>query len=180
MNGAYLLWDSLLQELSKQQSKFLPLLLKSMHAAMNQPSPWYQISQDPGKEALHHWLLHIATSDAWAQARQHGDIEVDSQLMPLCCLHPSHWSHALGEELLEAGTEDFTESWSDLLVASSIGGAVDMEAVGAAESTQDVDMAEFQTLQNSMPDEDTQSDIVVDMAGWREALKAPTVPIGVV
>lgn len=180
MNGAYLLWDGLLQALSKQQSLFLPQLLKSMHAAMNQPSSHYQISQDPGKEALHHWLLHIATSDVWEQARQQTGVEVDSQLMTLCCLHPSHWSHALGEELLEAGNEDFAESWSDLLLASSIGGATDADAAGTAAQAEDVEMVKNQASENSMPDEDTHSDTVMNTAGWREALTAPKVPIGVI
>lgn len=179
MNGAYLLWDGLLQALSTQQ-QFLPTLLKGMHARMNQLSTRHQFSHDPEKESLHHWLLHIATSDAWSQIRRASKSDVDSDLMTLCCLHPSYWSQALGEELLEAGDEAFTESWSDLLSASAMAGG--SEGMGAETNTAspEVDMAEDAEVEGSEEVDDGRSDAGEDLAAWREALMPPSVPIGVV
>lgn len=183
MNGAYLLWDGLLQSISKQEHLFLPNLLKGMHIAMNQPSAYYHVLEDPEKQALHHWLLHIATSDTWAQARRSGGSDVVEDLMTLCCLHPSSWSQALGDALLEAGDEVFVESWSDLLSASAIAGAGSIDTEPEADhDTQDVNMSEAQENIGSVVGSDCHSVTGVEthVAGWREALKAPKVPIGLV
>lgn len=191
MNGAYLLWDGLLQSISKQQHFFLPTLLKEVHKAMNRPSAYYHVLHDPEKQALHHWLLHIATSDTWAQTRGAAGLDVASDLMTECCLHPSPWSHALGDALLETGDEVFEESWSDLLMASVLAGGIagvdNVDAVSdeANHDTQDVDMSEGQdeaAASGVIGDEQqSEADVAeVDVAGWREALKAPKVPIGVV
>ncbi|KAM0722736.1 hypothetical protein Q7P37_002177 [Cladosporium fusiforme] len=181
MNGAYLLWDGLLQSFSKRQSNFLPTLLKGIHTAMIQPGTYHQVSHDPEKEALHHWLLHIATSDVWSKVRRETGNEVDAQLMTLCCLHPSHWSQSLGEELLQAGDEIFVESWSDLLMASAIAGSAMMAETGNDITTQDVDMSNgAQDIDGSVVGTDFRSDAGASLPAWREALMPPTVPIGLV
>lgn len=156
-----------------------------MQTRLNKPSAYHNVLQDPEKEALHLWLLHIATSDAWSQTRRSTGAEVDGDLMTLCCLHPSPWSHALGNALLEAGNDAFVDSWADLLSASAIAGSmeVEVEAGGDSGDAQDADMGEAQETQEAaddIPDEDAHSEAAADLAAWREALKAPRVPIGVV
>lgn len=185
MNGAYLLWDALLQAISKRQSAFLSTLISSMHARLNQPSGYHNVLQDPEKEALYLWLLHIASSDAWSQIRRSSDADVEGDLMTLCCLHPSPWSHALGNAMLEAGNEAFVESWADLMSASAIAGSmeVDVDVDGDApkqEEDWDADMAEAQESIDSVSDVDCRSEAGADLASWREPFKAPRVPIGVV
>jgi len=178
MNGAYLLWDGLLQAISKKQRSFLPVLLKGMHAAMNLPSAYHHILHDPEKEALHHWMLHVATSDAWSQARRSLGADVEGDLMTLCCLHPSPWSHSLGNALLDSGDEVFVESWSDLLSASAIAGSMDIGDTN--DRVPDVDMIEPQEAANSVAESDCHSEAAEEMTSWREALKVPKVPIGAV
>lgn len=183
MNGAYMLWDGLLQAVSKRQSSFLSTLISSMHARLNQPSGYHNVLQDPEKEALNLWLLHIASSDAWSQNRRSSDADVEADLMTLCCLNPSPWSHALGNAMLEAGNEAFVESWADLLSASAIAGSMegDADMVGDVEDAdQDADMAEAHEPMESVSDIDCQSEAAADLASWREPFKAPRVPIGVV
>lgn len=183
MNGAYLLWDGLLQAVSKRQNTFLSALVTGIQTRLNQPSAYHNVLQDPEKEALHLWLLHIATSDAWSQTCRSTGTEVDGDLMTLCCLHPSPWSHALGNALLEAGNDAFAESWADLLSASAIAGSMEVEVGGGSGDTKDADMGEAQEVQEAaddIPDEDTHSEAAADLAAWREALKVPRVPIGVV
>lgn len=175
MSGAYLLWDNFLQALSspskKQENTFLATLLKRMHAAMNLPT-----AQETEKEALNHWLLHIATSDAWSRTRQSAGIDVEGQIMTFCCLHPSPWSLKLGNELLEAGDEMFVESWEDLLSASAISGSIDV-SLGTGDAVPEVEMGD------AVEDDagtDYQSEVGGDLPAWRQALSAPAVPIGVV
>lgn len=178
MNGAYLLWDGLLQAVTKKQRNFLPALLKGMHTAMNLPSAYHHILHDPEKEALQHWMLHIATSDAWSQARRSVGTDVGGDLMTLCCLHPGPWSNSLGNALLDAGDEMFVESWSDLLSASAISGSMEVE--DTSDHVPDVDMSEPKETTGSVVGSDCHSEAAVEVASWREALKVPRVPIGAV
>ena len=97
--------------------------------------------------------------------------------MTLCCLHPSPWSHAIGNALLEAGKDAFVDSWADLLSASAMAGSME---VNIASDTQDADMGDAQEPADKMTDVESQPEAVADLAPWREALKAPRVPIGVV
>jgi hypothetical protein len=183
MNGAYLLWDALLQAISKRQHLFLSKLISGMHTRLNQPSGYHNVLQDPEKEALHLWLLHIASADVWSQARRSTGTDAEADLMTLCCLHPSPWSHAIGNALLEGGDEAFVESWADLLSASAMAGSMEVDIAG---DTQDANMDEAQGSEENVadivshPEPEPEPESVVDLAPWREALKAPRVPIGVV
>ena len=183
MNGAYLLWDALLQAMSKRQHLFLSKLISGMHTRLNQPSGYHNVLQDPEKEALHLWLLHIASADVWKQARRSTSIDAEADLMTLCCLHPSPWSQAVGNALLEGGDEAFVESWADLLSASAMAGSMEVDVAGEA---QDADMGEAPESKDNVADVEShdasepEPEPVVDLAPWREALKAPRVPIGVV
>jgi hypothetical protein len=181
MNGAYLLWDALLQAISKRQHLFLSKLITGMHTRLNQPSGYHNVLQDPEKEALHLWLLHIASADVWSQARRSTGIDVEADLMTLCCLHPSPWSHAIGNALLESGDEAFVESWEDLLSASAMAGSMEVDVAGDTQDA-DADMGEAQEPEDNVADVESHPDPepVADLAPWREALKAPKVPIGVV
>ena len=178
MNGAYLLWDALLQAISKRQHLFLSTLISGMHTRLNQPSGYHNILQDPEKEALHLWLLHIASADVWSQARRSTGTDAEADLMTLCCLHPSPWSHAIGNALLETGDDAFVDSWADLLSASAMAGSMELDIGGG--DAEDADMGETQEPVDNMTDVESQPAVVVDLAAWREALKAPRVPIGVV
>ena len=164
--------------MTKKQRSFLPVLLKGMHDAMNLSSAYHHILHDPEKEALHQWMLHIATSDVWSQARRSVGTNVEGDLMTLCCLHPSPWSHSLGNALLDAGDEVFVESWSDLLSASAMAESMDVEDTG--DQLPDVDMGEPQETTNSVAGSDCQTEAAGEMPSWREALAVPRVPIGAV
>lgn len=177
MNGAYLLWDALLQAISKRQHVFLSKLISGMHTRLNHPSGYHNALQDPEKEALHLWLLHIASADAWSKVRRSIGTDVEADLMTLCCLHPSPWSHAIGNALLEAGNEAFAESWADLLTASAMAGSMEVDV---AIDAHDADMGEIQGPADTVSDAESQPEPVADLAAWREALKTPRVPIGVV
>jgi hypothetical protein len=183
MNGAYFMWDGILQAISKRQNLFLSTLVTGMHTRLNQPSAYHNALQDPEKEALHLWLLHIASSDAWSSVHRSTGVDVDADLMTLCCLHPSPWSHALGNALLEAGNEAFVESWTDLLEASAIAGSMQLDTGSdgqEADDGQDANMGEAEEPAADISDVDAHSEASADLAAWREALKAPRVPIGVV
>jgi hypothetical protein len=71
------------------------------------------------------------------------------------------------------------DSWADLLSASAMAGAMELEV---ADDAQDADMGETQEPADVMSEVETQPqpEPVADLAAWREALKTPRVPIGVV
>jgi len=150
-----------------------------MHTHLNSPSGYHNVLQDPEKEALHFWLLHIASADVWSQARRSTGTDIEADLMTLCCLHPSPWSHAVGNALLEAGNDAFVDSWADLLAASAVAGSMEPEVAGDA---QDEEMGEPEGPADVVSEVEThpQPEPAADLAAWREALKTPRVPIGVV
>lgn len=170
MQGAYLLWDSLLLQLCSQQSNCLLALLEALFAAMTRHAPDQAIERDAGKAALHLWLLHIACSDVWLEARRDSALDSPAWLIKQCCLQPSHWSYKLGETLLEEGDAVFAEAWSDLLEASDVGASatdeMDVEAVDGA--------ALSKSLEGPIVDDESPD------PGWRIALMPPSLPIGVV
>ena len=77
------------------------------------------------------------------------------------------------------------ESWADLLSASAMAGSMEVDVAGDA---QDADMSEAQEPEENLadveshhePEPEPEPESVADLAPWREALKAPRVPIGVV
>lgn len=170
MDGAYLLWDSLLLELSPQQSAFLPCFLEALLGAMSQYSPSQQADKNAGKEALHLWLLHIACSATWTQVRKETSLDVSAWLMKQCCLQPGYWSYKIGQALLEKGDSDFAEAWSDLLEASLVGGS----------DAEDMDVEHAGARARPSSDQDPATSEDVDGQDWRIALMPPSLPIGVV
>lgn len=100
--------------------------------------------------------------------------------MSLCCTYPSHWSQSLGEELLEAGEDDFSDLWSDVLMASAITGSAGFETSNII-PVQDVEMSGgAEGLDGSVLGSDRRSDAGAALPGWREAEMPPAVPIGMV
>lgn len=161
MQGAYLLWDPLLLSLSSQQPAFTLLFTSSLFAEMSQCSP--RADQDPAKEAMHLWLLHIACSDIWDR------VDLPSWLMKQCCLHPGYWSYKTGQALLEEGDNEFFDAWADLLEASAV------RSPEADDTGMDADVASGDTPRSS-----NEGRPAAESQSWRIALMPPSLPIGVV
>lgn len=170
MHGAYLLWDALLLELSFRQPRFLSSLMDALFAAILKYGPNHSAEEDPSKEAVHLWLLHIACSDAWQQIRSTQSTGMSSWLMKQCCLQPGYWSYKIGQALLEEDDAQFVDAWSDLLQASAVG--------ASEEDGMDVDAADGEAAHG--PNEDLLANEEAEGQGWRIAIMPPSAPIGVV
>ena len=169
MQGAYLLWDDLLQNLCSRQPLFLGCLLEALLAALTRHTLGQEARTDSGKEALHLWLLHITYSDVWLRSRQKTALDVPAWLVKQCCLHPGYWSQRLGEQIIEQGDDDFAETWSDLLAASSVTVATDEMEIDAVRGSS-IPVSRDEAI---VDDHD-------DGYGWRFEVMPRSLPIGVV
>ncbi|ORY17137.1 Las1-like-domain-containing protein [Clohesyomyces aquaticus] len=126
MQGAYLIWTPLLLKFISRQAPFLNLLVNQLQSFLSRPpSPMLAISEDPKREAMCEWLLHILTSNDWRSSRSkvlHRSLLDD--VMSQCFLEPSFWNLKLAEEILrnepmrKVYGAELSDSWDEILKAA--------------------------------------------------------------
>lgn len=177
LDGAYLMWDSLLKAISTQQKRFLPAFIKVLRRAIAEPSTG-QSEDNVEKEALCMWLVHTTSKKKSWTALPTSDLDaLRKETVKWSCSHPGYWSHFLGSNLINACGPDFASIWEDMLEASRFGEG----SAGAASS----DGAESERASSPEPEE---LEDVDDQGGgdgngrwrWKRAKVAPTLPIGTV
>ncbi|KAL1639214.1 rRNA-processing protein las1 [Diplodia intermedia] len=117
LDGAHLIWDSLLCRLSSEL-QYVETLVEHMFRYMLQPSK-ADAKSDAFKAAMYNWILHVLTSEAWSSSCS-GDVRQHlwSTTMTACMTQPSYWSKKLAKELLLEGDDDFQDEWLPILEAS--------------------------------------------------------------
>ncbi|KAK5147911.1 rRNA-processing protein las1 [Rachicladosporium monterosium] len=143
----------------------------------------WESSKDVASEAFALWLLHaLELANAYA-AHGSTDASLQAATLRVCCLYPGSWTKMVGQRLLEGDAElmaDYQALFeASVLVANSETMEVDTE-VGTAHdggpselpfSTRDELVA---VRYSALHDHSTAA------VGWRRALFAPSVPIGIV
>jgi ribosomal biogenesis protein LAS1 len=119
MEGAYLLWDDLLIQLSYQLPGFTTALVRHMQARLAGPAS-IALETDPMREALCEWISHILTSGTWsAVSTKKPLVELQHGIMEECFVSPAYWSLVLARNLLASADKQFAEDWRPFLEAAS-------------------------------------------------------------
>ena len=120
LDGAYLIWDDLLSNVSTALRGFLPAFREYLLEALTRP----ETTEPKGnvvKEALAMWVLHLLDIQPGARGA------FSANIMKWCCLHPGYWTQRVGKEVLEDGDRSLLDDWQDLFEASSLETAADRE-----------------------------------------------------
>lgn len=144
MSGAFLIWTPLLAAFCTSSTLSINALVTRLLGQLSlfKVSSHHTTtveSEDPIKEAMYTWLLHILTSSDWAPARR---VAVSAEKMQEEVLvqifsAPCFWGFKLAEALLEQGNVGKVESWRAILLAARGEGEVkevDMDVDAEAES----------------------------------------------
>ncbi|KAL9013941.1 MAG: hypothetical protein Q9173_001378 [Seirophora scorigena] len=91
MEGVYMIWDQLLEQLAAHQSQFLRLLTNEMTAQLVAPHHG-QPANDAVREGVSMWLEHIYTSSFWHLAAKRSGLE-DTAMISTCLQNPNQWTH---------------------------------------------------------------------------------------
>ena len=174
LEGAYLIWDELLHNLSAQLHKFLSALVRSLMQALTKET-FLDPQTDADKEAYAMWLLHVLDSDSSKSSSNEEVHSLQVEVLRWCCLHPGLWAARIGRELLSRGDESMQRDWRDLFEASlSRGGAVPVEA-GVLEKDFE---AEGQGAGYLERDKVAVREADSRVEGWVRAVAPVLVPIG--
>ncbi|KAK5283794.1 rRNA-processing protein las1 [Cryomyces antarcticus] len=113
MNGAFMVWDDLLCKLVRHQRRFLRIFVTRMvHLMIQQPR--MNVKQDPFREALCLWALHIFVDESWADARKRIEDSLRTKVVSICIMNPVYWGQRLARLLIEAADETFQYDWIPL------------------------------------------------------------------
>ncbi|KAK5006546.1 rRNA-processing protein las1, partial [Cryomyces antarcticus] len=113
MNGAFMVWDDLLRKLVRHQRRFLRIFVTRMVHLMIQQSRM-NVKQDPFREALCLWALHIFVDESWADARKRIEDSLRTKVVSICMMNPVYWGQRLARLLIEAADETFQYDWIPL------------------------------------------------------------------
>ncbi|GIZ37157.1 hypothetical protein CKM354_000061500 [Cercospora kikuchii] len=167
LDGAYLMWDSLLRDIVASSPSFLPVLQQSMLAILTHQE-MEGTEQDATREAICMWLLHMTDYNASAEQQT----AYRREMITMCCMHLGYWLTWLGKRLLETSGSDFRTDYQDLFEASRDEHAA---AEGAKEDT---------IMHDDIAGRDAIGDVSAggfdQSTGWERALPPIAVPIGVV
>ncbi|KAF2190262.1 Las1-domain-containing protein [Zopfia rhizophila CBS 207.26] len=179
MDGAFLIWDYLLRKLSYHQWDFLQVLINRMTSFLNAPSGFW-ITADPVREAMYQWVLHILTSDEWAQPRKKNpQKKLLGNMMAQCFTVPTAWNLKLAEALLKDKITQkdggiFHRTWYPLLEASlrSTKDRVDVVMNDAASPPPVV--TTFSRVGQQSEETPENSDRTARLQAWQGKLQSPT------
>lgn len=177
MEGAFLIWDDLLRDLSMRLSGFMRVLVTCLLESIAKPAT-IEPRTDIEKEALAMWLLHTLDSET---DKREGQASLVTDVIKWCCLYPGYWTRRIGREVLDRGDSGLQADWQDLFNASSI----ELEADYLETGVLDEDTA--------LPDSHVRVEELMDgdkirfereegdLSGrWRRPVISFTTPLGVV
>lgn len=184
MNPAFTLWDALLDRVITSYPEFLQTVANAILNTLitGSASRLADERQDAEQEGLYLWLQHLFAR------YERGSIDayrsMSAELMKQCCLHPGFWTRKLGKDALAAADNDFVDAWEDLFKASALPDVgemileVESDALGPAgedglDSQDQMDVDVVVARRKSQAESSAGG-------GWRRAVIAPNVPIGVV
>jgi hypothetical protein len=171
MEGAFALWDPLLQELCSSQQIYTGLANQMLSRLTD--ITLIADESSPESEALYVWLEHLLAYNSIAADRQHFLVTLRATLLKACTLHPGFWTQKLAELILAQDAE-LKSIWQDLVDAAAVSqqlSATDEMGVTAGDGPSlEADKSESKRPKNQY----------ADSVGWRRAPTRPRVPIGVV
>lgn len=166
MDGAFLIWDGLLQSISGHFLAFRLRLAQTMFEAITRPTE-SDPQADTDKDGLLAWLLHSmegrGTNGHTTRARE---------TMKWCCLHPGYWTQMLGSRVLETADEEVRSEWQEIFEASLISDRNVASLLDAGVTQSEADA-------NAM-DVEIKLEGRIARGGWRKAALPSSLPIGVV
>lgn len=169
LDGAFLIWDDLLQEIQSANKKFLRSLVSSLlHSISNSSAA--SPDKDAEKEAMCLWVAHLLADKTWASAVPERS-QLQREALEWCCLHPARRTHFLGTTLLNGGNEALKADWEDLLAASQLGDADTIPDVSEGASSSAV--VNSNEVESAM-------DVDLELGSWLRAAGPVRAPIGVV
>lgn len=128
IKAASLIWDTLLQSLSKGKRSFYSALANALLAEIVTPT-----ATDPNfgarKSAMCKWLVHLVTGKQWKQVMSISQVEMQTQIAETCLLDPSAWGHKLVKSIVDRADDEFRELWGPLYEAAVFDRPQDMDDV---------------------------------------------------
>lgn len=174
LQGAYMLWDELLQMLARQSHLFFELFLECAvsHNARFTTSDDDTDKTSPTKWAIYRWILHLLDSSEWSVTRDQSSLDLECIVLRECALYPNNqWSLDLAEEILDDADKQVQSTWSKVVEAS----ALDDEESEGSQAKQGAPEAAGAVADVVM--EDTS----LDYGGWRQGIQPlKSVPLGMV
>ena len=177
LEGAYLIWDDLLRDISDRLSGFLTLFVKSLLLSLTKASATDPQS-DIDKEALTMWLLHTLSGDEDHVLGRNDKNSLCVEAIKWCCLHPGAWTESVGREMLNNGDGAFRADWNDLFEASLVTAAAASAQASVAERELKMRVGESTDTEQITGMGDQEAHLVA--GGWRRAVAPISVPVGIV
>jgi hypothetical protein len=150
MKAASIIWDSLLQFLSKGKRSFYLTLTNAFLAEIVSPTAT-DPSFDARKTAMCKWLVHLATGRQWKQVMSVSQVELQTQIAETCLLDPSAWGHKLIQAIVDRADDEFRQLWGPLYEAVVSDGSMEMD-----------DMSPDRLSTDDEPVSDAEPHVVVD------------------
>lgn len=176
LQGAFLIWDQLLQAIVKERRAFVRALVRSLLASVARLSATQADDAEP--EAMAMWVNHILSTREWARCTSEAERSIlCKDVIKQCCVHPSRWANWLGKELLEREGGNLEEEWRDVFEASQLGDAEtqilsEYSQLNPGRSQEPGDASEV-----ALPARTVDSS---KLSGWTRLAVPPTTSIGVV
>ncbi|KAK4987554.1 rRNA-processing protein las1 [Elasticomyces elasticus] len=109
MEGAFILFDGLLQKLTTHCPQFLPILVHRFLDRLLEPS-MRDVKLDTLRRGYYDWVDHLVLSDGWKQARGKSDLR--RRVMERTLLQQSYWGAKLSRSILLRAGDEFRSVWA--------------------------------------------------------------------
>lgn len=119
IDGAYLIWDPLLQVIAQRQKRFLQTLVHSLLACFSSDTA-HPPEKGLQKEAFMLWALHVLSYRVHSGHGTSDQPTLQRECMKWCCMNPGYWSTKLGESLLQVIDTNFASEWREIFEASQL------------------------------------------------------------
>ncbi len=116
MAGAFLLWDDVLKYLTTHLPRFLALFINRATSLLTAFSA--TANEDPIKDALYRWLVHIMLDQIWSGERQRGFAALREAVVSHCMLEYTFWGQKLARALIQAADDSFRREWAPVFNAA--------------------------------------------------------------
>lgn len=115
MSGAFLVWDHLLLALCQSIVPVTTLLERLTTFINASARSMVSTDQDPIKEGLRDWIVHILCSNEW---HTHQSSKLIEDTLMQYFSNPTHWNIRIAEALLQGGDVRDRQQWLAVLEAA--------------------------------------------------------------
>jgi Las1-like len=141
MEGAYLIWDPLIQCLNTNRAHFVDALIETLFSSVTTLDSMFP-EDVLSKECAYHWIKHLLGLDSNKRAHGFSNRRVNAVLQD-CLLSPGYWTKKLAADIVSRGECHSSGVWPELVsVVTSASGERDeqwgVEAKAVGEQMEDV------------------------------------------